>query len=98
MAVFATTNTNVKNVYTVHMRHIEIHAVVAIADLELAHDAGLIDAMHHLLFGPTCDECLQMILLEKNEKLFIVIGDADVSKISCTMCLTQTILAGIVGE
>jgi hypothetical protein len=76
------------------MKHFEIHALSTVEDLHSADDAGLIDSSHHLLFGVTCDDCVQMILLEKNENVFIVV-DENSSKLSCTTCLTDVLLDGI---
>lgn len=79
------------------MKHFEIHALSTVEDLHTADEAGLIDSLNHLLFGVTCDDCVQMILLEKNEVVFVVV-DENSSKISCTTCLTDILLDGILKE
>ena len=89
-------NTNVKNVYTGHMQHLEIHILDTEGELEDAYTAGLIDDWSHILFGPTCEACNQMLMLEKREKLFILVSEQS-SKILCSVCLTESLVAGMLG-
>lgn len=89
-------NVNVKNVYTGHMRHLEVHILNSVDELDDAYIAGLVDVWEHLLFGPICDSCNQMLLLVKHEKLFIVVDEQN-SKILCLTCLTESLGAGILG-
>lgn len=78
------------------MKHLEVHVLTKSRDLDLANDAGLLSNMSAVLFGPTCDACHQMILLERGEQCAIVL-DEEKSYISCENCLTATILDGILG-
>jgi RNase P subunit RPR2 len=78
------------------MRHLEVHILSSVEELDDAYTAGLIDKWDHLFFGPFCDKCNQMLLLAKHEKLFIVV-DEQSSKVLCSMCLTEHLGAGILG-
>jgi hypothetical protein len=78
------------------MRHLEIHILSSPEELDDAYTAGLIDIWGHMLFGPICDKCSQMLLLVEHEKLFIVV-DEQYSKVLCSMCLTEHLGAGILG-
>jgi hypothetical protein len=78
------------------MRHLEIHILSSVDELDDAYTAGLIDVWEHMLFGPTCEECNQMLLLAKHEKLFIVLDEKN-SKVLCLMCLTENLEDGILG-
>ena len=78
------------------MQHFEVHVLSSVDELDDAYTAGLVDVWDHLLFGPTCDDCNQMLLLAKHEKLFIVVNEQN-SKVLCSMCLTDHLGADILG-
>ena len=79
------------------MQHFEVHVLKSLEDLALAEEAGLLDSAEHLMFGTTCDNCVQMLLLEKHESVFVVV-DERASHISCSTCLTDLLGAGMLEE
>jgi len=78
------------------MRHLEIHTLSSAEELNLAYRAGLIDDWQQIIIHPTCDKCRQMLLLAKDEKLFIVVDEQN-SQVLCSGCLTQTLGDDILG-
>ena len=75
------------------MKHIEVHVIESRKDMELAELAGLLDDSP---IGDTiCDYCEQLILSRKSAKVskslaFITVSETS-SKLSCEMCLTNTV-------
>ena len=70
------------------MEHIEIHVIDSHKDLELAELAGLLDDA--LVRDTICNSCEELIPSNKSAKAFITVSETS-SKLSCEMCLTNTI-------
>ena len=70
------------------MEHIEIHVIDSHKDLELAELAGLLD--NNPVRDTICNSCEELIPSNKSAKAFITVSETS-SKLSCEMCLTNTI-------
>jgi hypothetical protein len=80
------------------MQHLEIHILSTLTDIHLAETAGMFGSdMSVILDGPICFLCGQRVLFERSEKAIVVLSDKDSFDISCEACLTETVLAGMLG-
>jgi hypothetical protein len=75
------------------MKHIEVHVIESRKDLELAQLAGLLDDA--LVRDTICDSCEKLIPSNKSAKMskplaFVTVSETS-SKLSCEVCLTNTI-------